>query len=90
MKIKASRLRPVDGLCALSIAWGKSLRLDLHNPGYDYVYHVVTEGVFCVIFVCHMKPRVLDSFFLALKGHSFLCNANYAINSTLCMYCLVS
>ena len=59
MEIKASDVRPVDGHCALSIAWGQSLRFDLHDPGYDHVYHVVTEGVFCVIFVCHMKPWLL-------------------------------
>ena len=32
MEIKASDVRPVDGLCASSIVWGQMRRPDPHDP----------------------------------------------------------
>ena len=43
MKIKASMERPVDGLCASSIAWGQRLRSDSHDPGYEHLYFKVMK-----------------------------------------------
>ena len=38
MKMKASEVRPVDGLCASFIDWGQRLRSDSHDPGYEHPY----------------------------------------------------
>ena len=43
IKIKASKVRPVDGLCASSIDWGQMLRSDSHDPVDDHVL----VGFFC-------------------------------------------
>ena len=60
MKIKASKVRPVDSLCASSIDWGQMLRSDSHDPVDDHVYSSTQRPIMYYIFEYYPFMRDLN------------------------------